>query len=38
MVLYVLTGWLERRGREAIAYVIEETGSCGGSLGPGGCA
>jgi putative transposase len=24
MVLYVLTGWLERREREAIAYLIEE--------------
>jgi hypothetical protein len=24
MVLYVLTGWLERQEREAIAYLIEE--------------
>jgi hypothetical protein len=24
MVLYVLTGWLDRREREAIAYLIEE--------------
>ena len=32
MVLGALTGWLDRREREAIAYLIEETGSCGVSL------
>ena len=38
MVLRVLTGWLKRLEREAIAYLIEKIGSCGVSLGPGGCA
>jgi hypothetical protein len=38
MVVGVLTGWLERREREAVAYLIEETGSCGVSSAPGGCA
>ena len=36
-VLGVLTGWLERRSA-AIAYLIEETGSCDGSWGPDACA
>jgi hypothetical protein len=35
MVLSVVTGWLERRERETMAYLIEETGSCGANLGPG---
>ena len=38
MVLCVLTGWLERREREAIAYLIEENGSSVTSLARGGCA
>jgi hypothetical protein len=33
----VLTGWLERREREAFAYLIDETGSCGASWGPACC-
>jgi hypothetical protein len=42
MVLSVLTGWLDRREREAVAYLIEEnrskrTGSCGDSSGLGDC-
>ena len=28
MLLLVLTGWLERREREAIAYLIEENPLC----------
>jgi hypothetical protein len=32
MVLGVLTGWLDRQEREAVAYLIEEHGSCGASL------
>ena len=38
MVLGVLTGWLDRREREAIAYLIEENRSCGANWGPGACA
>ncbi len=38
IVLGVLTRWLERREREAIAYLIEKTASCGASSGLGGCA
>ena len=38
MVLGVLTSCLERREREAMAYLIEETGSCVASLGLGDCA
>jgi hypothetical protein len=37
MLLLVLTGWLERREREAIAYLIEETASCAGSWMGGVC-
>jgi hypothetical protein len=37
MVLMVLTGWLDRRERQAIAYLIEEIASCGVSLADGGC-
>src|SRR5262245_23613800 len=33
MVLLVLTGWLERREREAIAYLIEENRLLRGQLG-----
>jgi hypothetical protein len=29
VVLAVLTGWLDRREREAIAYLIEENRLCG---------
>ena len=36
IVLGVLTGCLERREREAIAYLIEENRTCGASVGPGG--
>ena len=38
MVLGVLTGWLERREREAIAYLIEENRLLRRKLGAGGCA
>jgi hypothetical protein len=37
VVLLVLTGWLERREREAIAYLVEEN-RCRASWGIGGCA
>jgi putative transposase len=36
MLRLVVTGWLERREREAIAYLIEETASCAGSWVGGG--
>jgi hypothetical protein len=32
MVLGVLTGWLDCREREAVAYLIEGTGCCGINL------
>jgi hypothetical protein len=38
MLLMVLTGWLERREREALAYLIEENRSSGDSLAGAGCA
>jgi len=39
MVPGVLTGWLERREREVIAYLIEENRLLRRQLGrPGGCA
>jgi hypothetical protein len=31
MLLMVLTGWLERREREVIAYLVEENRVLGGS-------
>jgi hypothetical protein len=31
MVLCVLTGWLDRREREAITYLLEEHRPCGDS-------
>ena len=34
MVLYVLTGWLDRREREAVAYLIEENRLRRRQLGP----
>ena len=34
LVLSVLTGWLECREREVIAYLIEETGFCGACGSP----
>jgi hypothetical protein len=37
IVLGVLTGWLERREREAIAYLIEENRLLRRQLGPGAC-
>lgn len=33
MVLFVLTGWLDRREREALAYLIEENRLLGRQLG-----
>jgi hypothetical protein len=38
MVLCVLTGWLDRREREAITYFLKKIGSCGDSCGIGDCA
>jgi hypothetical protein len=38
LVLLVLAGWLARREREAIAYLVEGIGACGASWGTGGCA
>jgi hypothetical protein len=35
MVLYMLTGWLDRQEREAIAYLIEENRLLRRPLGPG---
>jgi hypothetical protein len=35
LLLMVLNSWVERREREAIAYLIEENRLCGASLGPG---
>jgi hypothetical protein len=29
MVMVVLTGWLDRREREAVAFLIKENRSCG---------
>jgi hypothetical protein len=37
MVLWVLTGWLDRREREAVAYLVEETDFCVASSALGGC-
>ena len=37
MVLCVLTGWLDRREREAVAYLIEENRLLRRQLGTGGC-
>jgi hypothetical protein len=37
MLLLMLTGWLERREREALTYLIEGTASCAGSSVAGGC-
>ena len=37
MLLMVLTGWLERRERKALAYLIEENRSSGGSWGGSAC-
>jgi hypothetical protein len=34
MVLGVLTGWLDRREREAVAYLIEENRLLRSQLGP----
>jgi hypothetical protein len=38
MVLCVLTGWLDRREREATPTSLKEIGSCVDSLGFGDCA
>ena len=38
ILLRVLTGWLDRREREAVAYLIERTGSCAVSLADAGYA
>jgi hypothetical protein len=37
MVFGALTGWLERREREAIAYLMRRTGSFGVSWADDGC-
>ena len=37
LVLGALTAWLDCREREAIAYLIEETGFCGASFADVGC-
>jgi hypothetical protein len=36
MLLTVLTGWLERREREALAYLVEENGLLTAAVG-GAC-
>jgi hypothetical protein len=38
LLLMVLTGWLDRREREALAYLIEENACCGGNWAGGASA